>query len=90
MRTIIGSDLELNELDTVYLRDTDRYVVSLVAGYSADEVKSAQQAAAAAAALVVLDKDSDDVLWHVFDRDRGESSFHTTESVWDMARKMAN
>lgn len=56
------------EIGTTYLGDNDRFVVSLVIGWSADEhITSARQALSAAIDLTAAEGSSD-TQWYVFDR----------------------
>lgn len=87
MKTV-SRDLNPSEVDTVYLRPNDRYVVSLVIGYTNDDVASPEQAVAAAVALNVLDEDAHLTMWHVYDRESDTSRFISTESVWHIAKEM--
>lgn len=57
----------LKELGNTYVDADDRYVVSLIVGYSDEHVNSPEQAAAAALDLT-RDDGSADTHWYVYDR----------------------
>lgn len=61
-------------VDTIYVSDSDRYIVSLVVGYQDADVESAHEAVAWALELT-RDGDRDGTKWFVFDRKTGEGWF---------------
>ena len=68
----VGNYFNMEELDSVYVTQQARYVVSLIVGYDHLPVTSAQDAAAAALELT-YDGDSAGTLWHVHDRETGQT-----------------
>lgn len=72
-----GKEFYLNEVDSIYVGEKDRFVVSLVVGYGAPGEthkgfpRTPKQAAAAALALTT-EIGSHDTLWHVYDRKTGQ------------------
>lgn len=65
---------DLVSVDPVYVDPEDRFIVSLVVGYSngRDKVKTAEEAVLAALNLT-RDDNSGDTLWNVYDRKTGRS-----------------
>ncbi|MHB1524960.1 MAG: hypothetical protein ACYCZN_01545 [Candidatus Dormibacteria bacterium] len=65
--------LRIEEIGNTYVGAEDRFVVSLVVGYSdsRDGIKTPKEAAAAALALAT-DGGSADTHWYVYDRKTGE------------------
>lgn len=63
----------LDELNSIYCDDKNRFVVSLIVGYGGDEADGVGSAREAAFAALELTSDSgwDDTLWYVFDRQTG-------------------
>lgn len=76
------------EIDTVYLKPEDRFVVSLVIGYGNDDVTCGEEAVAAALALVTFEEPSPETLWHVHDRQTGDSRYILQEDVWELAKSL--
>lgn len=66
-----GDTFDRSEVDSIYVYEAERFVVSLIVGYHGTEepggVKNAKQAAAAALALT-RDGGSGGTHWFVFDR----------------------
>lgn len=70
-----GNDFTLNEVDSIYVDSDERFVVSLIVGYSAPDhgvaPKTPKEAAAAALALT-RDEGSYGTHWFVYDRQTGK------------------
>lgn len=64
------------ELNSIYVGDRDRFVVSLIVGYGKeDRAKTPEQALYGALSLTT-DENQDDTNWFVFDRKKGTGRFY--------------
>jgi len=67
------------EVGTIYVADSDRFIVSLIVGYSDDDlgtkgtIESRAKVAAAAALSLTTDDGSPDTYWFVYDRKTRQS-----------------
>lgn len=62
-------DFTIDEVSSIYVaRPRDRFVVSLVVGYSEDDGVTDPEAAAAAALRLTRNEGSSDTVWFVYDR----------------------
>ena len=62
----------LKEVDSTYITDNERFIVSLIVGYNADEFSPTAKAACARALSLVTSDDRDSTQWRVFDRKTGK------------------
>jgi hypothetical protein len=73
--------LELNEIGNTYVGARDRFVVSLVVGYEADENIQTPVDALRYALELTRDEGSADTHWYVFDRQTGELHLIEQEQI---------
>jgi hypothetical protein len=59
--------LGLNDVASIYVDDRDRFIVSLIVGYSDDEARSAEQAGALGL-MVTQGPQQRSTVWSVYDR----------------------
>ena len=67
-----GDAFNRNEVSSVYVRASARYVVSLIVGMEAEEVSS-PEAAVAAVLQLTRGPDRKSLVWQVHDRETGET-----------------
>lgn len=65
-----GDAFNRNEVSSVYVRASARYVVSLIVGMEAEEISS-PEAAVAAVLELTRGQDRKSLVWHVHDRETG-------------------
>ncbi len=68
-----ANDFTREEVDTIYVDPTDRFIVSLIVGYGGDygDGVTTPQLAAAAALNLTNDMGANGTVWHVRDRKTG-------------------
>ena len=83
-----------DELETIYVRPNDRYVVSLIVGYAHAEIHPAEPgavpspvAAAYSALSLTRDENSHGTLWSVHDRESGQTTLIRQADLTAFARR---
>jgi hypothetical protein len=84
------------EVGSIYVDENERFVVSLIVGYSEDALSSTGRVTAKTAALAAVeltrDEGSSDTKWFVYDRKRRvgrfyeQGEFDQGESLFDLER----
>jgi hypothetical protein len=64
-------NFKAHEVESDYVNESNRFVVSFVVGYDQDELLKTPREAAAHALSLIVEGDSDANVWHVFDRKSG-------------------
>lgn len=82
-----GNEFDRNEVESIYVHRNERFVVSLIVGYSDVEgqgdVKTPEEAAAVALALT-RDGGRDGTVWFVHDRKTGHRTLLEQSSFEDV------